>query len=38
VKRYLAKKARENRPIPQWFRMRTNNKIKWVQRRGLWNA
>lgn len=29
VKRFLAKKASQNRPIPQWFRQRTNNKIRW---------
>ena len=28
VKRFLAKKASQNRPIPQWFRQRTNNKIR----------
>ena len=29
IKRVLAKKAKQNRPIPQWIRFRTNNKIRW---------
>ena len=28
IKRVLAKKAKQNRPIPQWIRFRTNNKIR----------
>eukprot|EP00341_Mesodinium_pulex_P015773 CAMPEP_0116927026 /NCGR_PEP_ID=MMETSP0467-20121206/25086_1 /TAXON_ID=283647 /ORGANISM="Mesodinium pulex, Strain SPMC105" /LENGTH=138 /DNA_ID=CAMNT_0004606417 /DNA_START=54 /DNA_END=471 /DNA_ORIENTATION=+ len=29
VKRLLAKKAKQNRPIPQWIRMRTDNTIRY---------
>lgn len=28
IKRKLAKKAKQNRPIPQWIRFRTDNKIR----------
>jgi len=28
VKKILAKKARQNRQIPQWIRLRTDNKIR----------
>jgi large subunit ribosomal protein L39e len=28
TKRTLAKKQKQNRPIPQWIRLRTDNKIK----------
>ncbi|KAI6078115.1 60S ribosomal protein L39 [Aix galericulata] len=27
IKRFLAKKQKQNRPIPQWIRMKTGNKI-----------
>lgn len=30
IKRVLAKKAKQNRPIPHWIRFRTNNKIRCV--------
>lgn len=30
TKRTLAKKQKQNRPIPQWIRLRTDNKIKCV--------
>lgn len=30
IKRKLAKKAKQNRPIPQWIRFRTDNKIRWA--------
>ncbi|KAF4520842.1 hypothetical protein B566_EDAN007138 [Ephemera danica] len=30
IKRKLAKKLRQNRPIPQWIRMRTGNTIRLV--------
>ncbi|OAO16339.1 ribosomal protein L39 [Blastocystis sp. ATCC 50177/Nand II] len=29
TKRILAKKMRQNRPIPQWFRLRTGNTIRY---------
>ncbi|KAI7729583.1 hypothetical protein M8C21_022001, partial [Ambrosia artemisiifolia] len=28
IKNKLAKKMRQNRPIPNWIRMRTDNKIR----------
>ena len=28
IKRVLARKAKQNRPIPQWIRFRTGNKIR----------
>ena len=28
TKKTLAKKLKQNRPIPQWIRMRTGNKIR----------
>ncbi|PWA18728.1 hypothetical protein CCH79_00005707 [Gambusia affinis] len=28
IKRFLAKKQKQNRPIPQWIRMKTGNKIR----------
>lgn len=28
VKKTLAKKMKQNRPIPQWIRMRTGNRIR----------
>jgi large subunit ribosomal protein L39e len=28
VKKILAKKQRQNRPIPQWIRLRTDNTIR----------
>jgi large subunit ribosomal protein L39e len=36
TKRTLAKKQRQNRPLPQWIRMRTDNTIKWNARRRHW--
>ena len=30
TKRRLAKKQRQNRPIPQWLRLRTGNTIRYV--------
>jgi len=30
IKRFLAKKQKQNRPIPQWIRMKTGNKIRYV--------
>ena len=28
IKTKLAKKAKQNRPIPYWFRLKTDNKIR----------
>ena len=28
TKKILAKKAKQNRQVPQWIRMRTDNKIR----------
>ncbi|KAK2659557.1 hypothetical protein Ddye_006090 [Dipteronia dyeriana] len=30
IKKKLAKKMRQNRPIPHWIRMRTDNTIRFV--------
>ena len=29
IKTKLAKKAKQNRPIPYWFRLKTDNKIRY---------
>ena len=29
LKRHLAKKIKQNRPLPQWFRMKTGTKIRY---------
>ncbi|EEY60911.1 uncharacterized protein PITG_13676 [Phytophthora infestans T30-4] len=36
TKRILAKKAKQNRPIPQWIRLRTDNTIKYNAKRRHW--
>lgn len=36
VKKTLAKKLKQNRPIPQWIRMRTGNKIRYNSKRRHW--
>ncbi|XP_021556668.1 60S ribosomal protein L39-like, partial [Neomonachus schauinslandi] len=36
IKRFLAKKQKQNRPIPQWIRMKTGNKIRYNSRRRQW--
>mmetsp|Transcript_8274 Transcript_8274/g.23796 ORF Transcript_8274/g.23796 Transcript_8274/m.23796 type:complete len:84 (-) Transcript_8274:198-449(-) len=36
TKRTLAKKQRQNRPLPHWVRLRTDNKIKWNAKRRHW--
>eukprot|EP00310_Coccolithus_braarudii_P020292 CAMPEP_0183352720 /NCGR_PEP_ID=MMETSP0164_2-20130417/30026_1 /TAXON_ID=221442 /ORGANISM="Coccolithus pelagicus ssp braarudi, Strain PLY182g" /LENGTH=51 /DNA_ID=CAMNT_0025525235 /DNA_START=23 /DNA_END=178 /DNA_ORIENTATION=- len=36
IKKILAKKKRQNRPIPQWIRMRTGNKIRYNAKRRHW--
>jgi len=30
IKKKLAKKQKQNRPIPHWIRMRTDNTIRWI--------
>ncbi|KAM5327610.1 LOW QUALITY PROTEIN: large ribosomal subunit protein eL39-like [Glossophaga mutica] len=32
IKRFLAKKQKQNRPVPQWIRM-SSNKIRYNSRR-----
>ncbi|XP_078187306.1 large ribosomal subunit protein eL39-like [Callithrix jacchus] len=29
IKRFLAKKQKQNRPIPQWIQMKTGSKIRY---------
>eukprot|EP00020_Sapocribrum_chincoteaguense_P002574 CAMPEP_0170744736 /NCGR_PEP_ID=MMETSP0437-20130122/7937_1 /TAXON_ID=0 /ORGANISM="Sexangularia sp." /LENGTH=51 /DNA_ID=CAMNT_0011083445 /DNA_START=62 /DNA_END=217 /DNA_ORIENTATION=- len=36
VKKVLAKKAKQNRPIPQWIRLRTGNTIRYNNKRRHW--
>lgn len=36
IKRVLAKKQRQNRPVPQWIRMKTGNKIRYNAKRRHW--
>ncbi|XP_077862921.1 ubiquinol-cytochrome-c reductase complex assembly factor 1-like [Saccoglossus kowalevskii] len=36
VKKKLAKKLKQNRPIPQWVRMRTGNTIRYNAKRRHW--
>jgi large subunit ribosomal protein L39e len=36
VKVKLAKKAKQNRPIPHWIRFRTDNKIRYNAKRRHW--
>ena len=36
VKKILAKKAKQNRPIPHWIRLRTDNKIRYNFKRRHW--
>ncbi|XP_045150476.1 60S ribosomal protein L39-like [Echinops telfairi] len=36
IKRFLAKKQKQNRPIPQWIRMKTSNKIRYNSKRRHW--
>ncbi|XP_064238397.1 large ribosomal subunit protein eL39-like [Aotus nancymaae] len=37
VKRFLAKKQKQNCPIPQWIRMKTGNKIRYNSKRRHWS-
>jgi len=36
IKKVLAKKQKQNRPIPQWIRMRTGNTIRYNAKRRHW--
>ncbi|TDL29175.1 hypothetical protein BD410DRAFT_710941 [Rickenella mellea] len=36
TKRILAKASRQNRPIPQWFRLKTGSKIQYNAKRRHW--
>jgi large subunit ribosomal protein L39e len=36
TKKTLAKVARQNRPIPQWIRFRTDNAIRYNSKRRNW--
>eukprot|EP00978_Attheya_sp_CCMP212_P020538 scaffold58938_cov53-Attheya_sp.AAC.1 len=36
TKRTLAKKMRQNRPLPQWIRLRTDNTVKYNAKRRHW--
>ncbi|KAJ1917590.1 60S ribosomal protein L39 [Tieghemiomyces parasiticus] len=36
TKIHLAKKLRQNRPMPQWFRLKTDSKIKYNAKRRHW--
>ncbi|KAM9607758.1 large ribosomal subunit protein eL39-like [Trichechus inunguis] len=33
IKRFLAKKQKQNRPIPQWVQMKTGNKTRYNSKR-----
>ena len=36
IKRVLGKKQKQNRPLPQWIRMRTDNTIRYNAKRRHW--
>ncbi|RKP08539.1 ribosomal L39 protein-domain-containing protein [Thamnocephalis sphaerospora] len=36
VKRILGKKQKQNRPVPYWFRLRTDNTIRYNSKRRHW--
>ncbi|MBW0466673.1 hypothetical protein O181_006388 [Austropuccinia psidii MF-1] len=36
IKRALAKAQRQNRPLPQWFRLKTDSKITYNAKRRNW--
>ncbi|XP_044625290.1 large ribosomal subunit protein eL39-like [Equus asinus] len=36
IKRFLAKKQKQNHPIPQWIRRKTGNKIRYNSKRRHW--
>ncbi|XP_075418712.1 large ribosomal subunit protein eL39-like [Tenrec ecaudatus] len=37
IRRFLAKKQKQNQPIPQWIRMKTGNQIRFNAKRRHWN-
>lgn len=36
VKKFLGRKQKQNRPLPQWFRFKTGNKIRYNSKRRHW--
>ncbi|GMM56676.1 ribosomal 60S subunit protein L39 [Maudiozyma humilis] len=36
TKRRLAKAKKQNRPLPQWIRLRTNNTVRYNAKRRNW--
>ncbi|CAN3376081.1 hypothetical protein JNB11_02415 [Kocuria palustris] len=36
VKQKLAKASKQNRPLPQWIRLRTDNTIRYNAKRRHW--
>ncbi|KAK1938565.1 hypothetical protein X943_002308 [Babesia divergens] len=36
LKKHLAKKQRQNRPLPHWFRLKTDSKIRYNAKRRYW--
>eukprot|EP01115_Flamella_aegyptia_P014515 TRINITY_DN83016_c0_g1_i1.p1 TRINITY_DN83016_c0_g1~~TRINITY_DN83016_c0_g1_i1.p1 ORF type:complete len:52 (+),score=19.58 TRINITY_DN83016_c0_g1_i1:57-212(+) len=36
MKRKLGKKAKQNRPVPYWVRLKTNNAIRYNAKRRHW--
>ena len=36
IKKRLAKAQRQNRPLPNWFRYKTDNKIRYNAKRRNW--
>ncbi|XP_013359524.1 PREDICTED: 60S ribosomal protein L39-like [Chinchilla lanigera] len=36
IKPFLAKKQKQNRPVPQWIWMKTGNKIRYNSKRRHW--
>ncbi|XP_078095909.1 large ribosomal subunit protein eL39-like [Mustelus asterias] len=36
IKRFLTKKVKQNRSIPQWIRMTTSSKIRYNSKRRHW--
>ncbi|KAM4866838.1 large ribosomal subunit protein eL39-like [Thomomys bottae] len=36
IKRFLAKKEKQNCPIPQWIWIKTGNKIRYSSKRRHW--
>ncbi|ATY60024.1 60S ribosomal L39 [Cordyceps militaris] len=36
TKQKLAKSQKQNRPVPQWIRLRTNNSVRYNAKRRHW--